>query len=45
MDMKEGRTRRKEGHRGREDMKGGRTRREGGNEGRKYQSLSSSTTL
>jgi len=35
MDMKEeGRSRRKEGHNGREDMKGGRTRREGGHEGR-----------
>ena len=40
MDMKEGRTRRKEGHKGREDMKGGRTGREGGHdEGRKCDKL------
>jgi hypothetical protein len=50
MDMKEGRTRKEEGHEGREDMKGGRTRREGGHEGREDMKggntdLSSSTTL
>ena len=30
IDMKEGRTRREEGHEGRKDTKGGRTQREGG---------------
>jgi len=35
MDMKEGRTRREEGHEGRNHTKGGRTQREGGYEGRK----------
>jgi hypothetical protein len=34
MDMKEGRTRREEGHKGRKDTKGGRTQREEGHEGR-----------
>jgi hypothetical protein len=34
MDMKEGRTRREEGHKGRKYTKGGRTQREGGHEGR-----------
>jgi hypothetical protein len=32
--MKEGRTRREEGHKGRNDTKGGRTPREKGHEGR-----------